>query len=195
MDIQAPYNMERFFWLIFDQNTDFVKSVMESFEGKQRGYHFDPLIHVKTRFQSIIPKCYMTSDENILATIKYFYHNYDYVCCPHSACALYAGYEYFTLQHGKLSEDVPVICIATAHPSKFSEIVMQACSSVIEPEDLSNFKKQWLTHKALPQDTDKEYFHVLPNGPQWEQDWEDILKKDIQKVNQNYANDSTKSKL
>jgi threonine synthase len=58
-------------------------------------------------------------NEQTLATIRAFHNEAGYVLDPHTATGVKAGKD---LSGG----EYPVICLATAHPAKFSEAVNQA---------------------------------------------------------------------
>ena len=58
-------------------------------------------------------------DEEILATIRDVYEKEDYLVDPHTAVGIAVARRF-------RDATVPLLCLATAHPAKFSEAMQQA---------------------------------------------------------------------
>lgn len=108
MDIQVASNFERFLYYALGGDGDRVRKVMEDF--KSTGIF-------KVDDQSIIKSMSSSrmADEEIRDTIEDVYQKYGYVCDPHTACAF-----------KELDEFEHCVILATAHPAKFPETVLEA---------------------------------------------------------------------
>ncbi|PIE64951.1 MAG: threonine synthase [Desulfobacterales bacterium] len=114
MDIQAASNFERYLYYLFDSEPARVKAAMEAFkkEGKIELGNF--LDHIKRDFVAR-----SVSEKEVIETISSFQQEHDYTLDPHTAVGVKAALE-------KRKTGVPIICLATAHPAKFGEIVEKA---------------------------------------------------------------------
>ena len=121
IDIVVPYNFWRF--LFFSTNFDSAKisATMKTFQDKGE-VQLDPETYesVGNGFKSIA-----ISDEATLSTIKETFEKYNYLLDPHGAVAVAAA----KILHQDLDNDVPVVCLATAHPAKFPAITRKALGS------------------------------------------------------------------
>lgn len=118
IDIVVPYNFWRF--LFFNTNFDSAKisAMMKIFQDKGE-VQLDPETYerVCNGFKSLA-----ISDEETLSTIKETFEKYGYLLDPHGAVAVTAAKK----MHPDLDSDVPVVCLATAHPAKFPAITRKA---------------------------------------------------------------------
>lgn len=106
MDIQVASNFERFLYYAEDCNPEKVREIISTF--KQTGkYVFDT-------FKSDGITSSRTDDEEIGAIIKRVHEQYGYVADPHTACG-FAG-----------EFDGPQIILATAHPAKFPDTIVDS---------------------------------------------------------------------
>ncbi len=116
IDILIPYNFWRYLYFCVDKdgvkiktwmeefkNTGVVKFDAETFESYSKGY-----------------LSYSASDDQTLAVIKEIYDAEEYLLDPHGAVALVAA-DNLRDQLG----DGKIICLATAHPSKFPESIQR----------------------------------------------------------------------
>ncbi|MBT3191822.1 MAG: threonine synthase [Verrucomicrobia bacterium] len=114
MDIQVASNFERYLYYHLNEDCSGVCAHMEAFakgDGIRvplRGGQVDPLFAAGTG---------TTADT--LAAIKSCYADEGYLLDPHTA----VGY-HVAQQH--LNADEPMVCLATAHPAKFSDAITQA---------------------------------------------------------------------
>ncbi len=65
------------------------------------------------------------TEEEIEQTIKYFHETHDYLLDPHTAIGVFAAKKY-------QQNNIPMICLATAHPAKFGDTVKKATGT--EPD-------------------------------------------------------------
>jgi threonine synthase len=115
MDIQVASNFERYLYCLYDSDPERTRKDFEQFSqnGKLR---FDE------SFLRIIQQDFSSksvSEEETLSTIRKFYEDHDYLLDPHTAVGVNAAQECS-------SSDIPVICLATAHPAKFGAAVTKA---------------------------------------------------------------------
>jgi threonine synthase len=112
MDISISSNFERYLYYLTDEDADQLSSWMRIFESTgdiSVGYN---LLHrAQQDFSSST-----SSEQAILEAIKSIWNKESYLLCPHSAIAV----------HTAISMDLVkshTICLATAHPAKFENVV------------------------------------------------------------------------
>lgn len=120
MDIQSASNFERYLYYLLDSEPERTRDLMLEFsrEGKIDLSSYDD--QVRRDFASLA-----VSEEDVTATIKQFYKDHNYILDPHTAIGVKAA------QHHR-KKGVPMVCLATAHPAKFGDAVLNAIGR--EPE-------------------------------------------------------------
>ncbi len=131
MDIQVSSNFERFLFELLDRDVDKLNFLMNSFEKndyyKLENYH---LKQASKYFES-----FSVSDTEILETIKYIHNENSYIIDPHTAVGIKS---IFLAKERKRLDDLPVISLACAHPSKFPNTIYKTLSFYPEiPKRLS----------------------------------------------------------
>ena len=124
MDIQIASNFERYLYYLLDCNGEKVVQAMDNF--KQNGkldFTESQKIQLKLDFSSA-----SIDDNETLATIRNFYKKSGYVLDPHTAIGIAVGKQLGDTEH-------PLVCLATAHPAKFGEVVKKTTGP---PEALAN---------------------------------------------------------
>ena len=115
MDIQIASNFERYLFHLFAENPERVKQAFA--ELKEHGRISctpDEMAQVRKDF------CSASVDQAAtLQTIRDFYAENDYLLDPHTAVGVKAALDL-------LPSDSARVCLATAHPAKFSETVEQS---------------------------------------------------------------------
>lgn len=114
MDIQAASNFERYLFYLLDKEPERTKVAMAEFTTTGRLNLTD--FHDQIR-RDFVAKS--VSEEEVLQTIADFYKEHDYILDPHTAVGVSAA-------HANLKKNVPMVCLATAHPAKFAEAVEKA---------------------------------------------------------------------
>ena len=129
MDIQVASNFERYLYYLYDESSEKIISIMDGLNRDKR-ILFDEVILEKARsdFSS-----YSTNNEDSLSMIDSFYKKYGYILDPHTACGVNSTY------HADDLSNYPTVCMATAHPSKFSNTVQSACGE--EPDTPYHIKQ------------------------------------------------------
>lgn len=115
MDIQIASNFERYLYYLLDEDSESLRGLMESF-AVSNSLQFDEQLQSKVRqdFTSLT-----VDKQTTLEQINSFYTSTQYILDPHTAVGVKAGIEHS-------DPDIPLVCLATAHPSKFGEAVFQA---------------------------------------------------------------------
>ncbi len=111
MDIQVASNFERYLYCMADGKAQTVKAWMDTFRktgALTPGVPNDPIMAAG--------RC---DTARTLATIKKYYEQYGYLLDPHTAVGVNVAESY-------LEDYKPMICLATAHPAKFSEAILRA---------------------------------------------------------------------
>jgi threonine synthase len=112
MDIQIASNFERYLFHLFADNPARVKEAFA--ELKERGRiscSSDEMAQVRKDFSSV-----SVNQDATLQEIRDFYAETGYLLDPHTAVGVKAALDL-------LSPDSARVCLATAHPAKFSETV------------------------------------------------------------------------
>jgi threonine synthase len=110
MDIQVASNFERYLFHRLGNDPARVRSAMRDFaaQGALTVDGQDPL------FRAGVGR---TADT--LATIRRYHADYGYLLDPHTAVGVHVAEQ-------ALDADVPMICLATAHPAKFPDAIREA---------------------------------------------------------------------
>jgi len=123
IDIVIPYNFWRFLYFNCDCDPTAVRNYMSEFE--QTGTITFPTDLWKRMRRGFIS--YSISDQDTLSIISHISTGPDsYLLDPHGAVAVAAALNY--LKETTSSEKV--VCLATAHPAKFPDIIEQALGSI-----------------------------------------------------------------
>ena len=118
MDIQVASNFERYLYYRLGADPVVLSRVMKQFES-------DKKITVPPLANGKIDNLICAGSGNTaqtLATIQEFQTRYGYLLDPHTAVGVHVAKPYVT-------PDSPMICLATAHPAKFSQAIQDATGS------------------------------------------------------------------
>ena len=145
MDIQIASNFERYLFHLFAENPDRVKGAFA--ELKEHGR-----ISCSPSEMALVRKDFCSASINqtdTLQTIRDFYGETGYLLDPHTAVGVKAALDL-------LPHDSARICLATAHPAKFSETVEQALGfDVPAPESVKKLYGQPTRCEIMDADIDK----------------------------------------
>ncbi len=126
IDISIPINFWRHLYFAIGQDSSKIKRWMDELEAKGR-VEFDKTTHRK------FSRGFLTasiSDELTLETIREIYEADGYLLDPHAAVAVAAAEKVKT----ELAEGSKILCLATAHPSKFPAVIKKALKQSNLPE-------------------------------------------------------------
>ncbi len=120
MDIQVASNFERYLYYRLAENPEAVRTLMEEFAktGSVKIPGEDPVFVAGTMDR-----------EGTLSAIGRYYRQFGYLLDPHTAVGA-------SVAEGHLRENVPTICLATAHPAKFPDAIRQAVGEDIAKHPL-----------------------------------------------------------
>jgi len=116
IDILIPYNFLRYMY-IAGIETKQIKSIIDDF-NENGNIQFDETIYkiISDGFKSN-----SASDEETLNIIKEIYLSENYLLDPHGAVSLIAADS-----HKETLGNLKLLCLATAHPAKFPEVIKQS---------------------------------------------------------------------
>jgi len=115
MDIQVASNFERYLYYRLGANHEALRQVMRQFDVEKK-ISVPPLANGK--IDDLI--CAGSGNTaQTLATIKEYQSRFGYLLDPHTAVGVHVAKPYVTA-------DSPMICLATAHPAKFSQAIQDA---------------------------------------------------------------------
>ncbi len=114
MDIQVASNFERYLYFEFDKNTEKVKEFMTSFIDTGRAEANFNTLNFDSAFSSG-----SATDEETIRMIAKMKDEEDYLMDPHTAVGVHVGLRL-------RNEDMPLVCMATAHPAKFDAAMHEA---------------------------------------------------------------------
>jgi threonine synthase len=115
MDIQVASNFERYLYYRLGSDPAKVREAMAQFES--RGKLVVPPL-ANGRIDDLIVAGSGNTAQT-LATIREFHETYGYLLDPHSAVGIHVARPH-------LEPDAPMICLATAHPAKFAQAILDA---------------------------------------------------------------------
>lgn len=111
MDIQVSSNFERYLYYQFGQDAKKVSEFMDSFLKKGTATVNFNTLNFDDAFST---GC--VSDEETLATIVECFESTGYLMDPHTAVGVHVA-------QGQRDESLPLVCMATAHPAKFDDVI------------------------------------------------------------------------
>jgi threonine synthase len=141
MDIQVPSNFERYLFELWGRDGEGVAEAMRLL-GSDGILVLDEGAHESLR-QRFVGHWY--DQDQIEAAIAAFHDIYGELIDPHSAIGWMAGQEEIS--------DRPMVSVATAHPSKFSDAVLRATG--VEPSlptDLADLASRRERIRTIPAD-------------------------------------------
>jgi threonine synthase len=150
MDIQIASNFERLIFDVCSCNSNKTLQLMNDLnERGEFNLEKEELKKIKESFCSE-----SLSDEETKSVIKEVYKNQKMLIDPHTAVAIGVV--------NKISLEGNTVILATAHPSKFSDVVMEETGIKPElPENLKNILDKKEKYEKLPKDLKKIQNYIL----------------------------------
>jgi threonine synthase len=146
MDIQIASNFERYLYYLFNEDSNKINELMKELKDKRK-ITFDSEIISKVKEEI---STYSTSNEETVETISKFFNDFSYILDPHTACGVNA-----TL-NDDFFENEEFICLATAHPAKFGDVVIKAINMEIEyPESIKELFNKTKRMYKMPNSTEE----------------------------------------
>jgi len=119
MDIMVSSNFERLLFDLYDRDGAAIQGLMDDFKSGKMPLSEAALSKASKMFSS-----YRLDDEGMLKVIADVYERSEYLLDPHTAIGVAAA------RSERRRHDIPMVCLATAHPAKFPDAVEKAVSSV-----------------------------------------------------------------
>lgn len=115
MDIMVSSNFERMLFDLYGRDGRAIKQLMEDFKSGTMTLKEDALASARELFTS-----YRLDDQETIDVIRDVFENTEYLLDPHTAIGVQAA------RKTRRRQDVPMVCLSTAHPAKFPEAVRKA---------------------------------------------------------------------
>ncbi len=145
MDIQVASNFERYLYYLFNKDTGRVSAAFNQLKLEGKITFTDAeLQQVKSDFCSASVDRVAT-----LETIGRFRKETGYLLDPHTAVGIRAAEDF-------LKDGIPVVCLSTAHPAKFGDVVIEATSELVPtPESIKRLEGMPTRCELMPADAQK----------------------------------------
>lgn len=141
MDIQVASNFERYLFYRLGEDPEALMALMRQFAETgalrlplENGEIVDPLFAAGTG-----------SRQDTLEIIGRYHRDYAYTMDPHTAVGVHVAEQH-------LDDASPTICLATAHPAKFSEAIKEATGQEAHHEILDGLAHAPTRCEVLPND-------------------------------------------
>ncbi|WP_111640607.1 threonine synthase [Marinimicrobium alkaliphilum] len=115
MDIMVSSNFERMLFDLYDRDGDAIRQLMDDFKSGTMTLNNAALEKAQSLFSS-----HRVSDERTVEVIRDVFDHCEYLLDPHTAIGVEAA------RQTRRRKDVPMVCLATAHPAKFPDAVREA---------------------------------------------------------------------
>ena len=120
MDIQVASNFERYLYFKVGRNAEKLVALMNDFNEKGA-------LSVDLNENDTVDDLFVAGKGDTagtLAIIKRYKDEYGYVLDPHTAVGVLVGERFH-------SAEIPTICLATAHPAKFTQAIIDATGEAV----------------------------------------------------------------
>jgi len=143
MDIQVSSNFERFLYHLCGESTEQLTSWMDAFSETGKLQVSQELLDNAQQWFS----AGRVTEEETLETIRTVYEEDGYLLDPHSAIGVCAA--------TKENPQTPVICLACAHPAKFSDAIEQAIGEAPPlPKELNDLQFLDTAYQLMSSETE-----------------------------------------
>ncbi|WP_339899430.1 threonine synthase [uncultured Gilvimarinus sp.] len=153
MDIMVSSNFERMLFDLYDRDGSKIAQLMEDFKSGAMHLDENALSRARELFAS-----HRVDDERMLEVIREVFENTEYLLDPHTAIGVEAA------RATRRNQDVPMVCLATAHPAKFPEAVQKAgqTEDPALPHHMADLFEREERYEVLPNDA--ETVHKFMSG-------------------------------
>lgn len=143
MDIMVSSNFERLLFDLYGRDGNSIQQLMEDFKSGQMPLNDAALNQMRELFSS-----YRLADDEMIDVISDVYNSTEYLLDPHTAIGVQAA------RKMRRSQDVPMVCLATAHPAKFPEAVRKSgqTEDPALPHHMQDLFQREERFTVLPQD-------------------------------------------
>ena len=155
MDIQISSNLERFIFELFERDGEKVKNLFEKFRS-------DGNVKIDSEIEAKFSNSwagYSFDDEAVVRCISSEAESSGVILDPHSAIGVLAAYSHRDKQ---IDPEIPIVCLATAHPAKFPKAVERALGERPPlPDRLADLYERPEFFTQLPNDLEIVKDHVI----------------------------------
>ncbi len=143
MDIMVSSNFERMLFDLYDRDGDAIRTLLDSFKSGSMTLSETALGRARELFSS-----YRVDDDTTIDVIRQVFDRCEYLLDPHTAIGVEAA------RKTRRSQDIPMVCLATAHPAKFPEAVRKAgqVSDPALPHHMADLFEREERYQVLPHD-------------------------------------------
>lgn len=154
MDIMVSSNFERMLFDLYDRDGNAIRQLMDDFKSGSMTLKESALSRARELFTS-----YGVSDSVTVDVIREVFENDGYLLDPHTAIGVEAA------RKTRRRNDIPMICLATAHPAKFPEAVRKAGQhqDPVLPPHMKDLFQREERYTVLPQELKKVQEFIKAN--------------------------------
>lgn len=148
MDIQVASNFERYLFYKVGEDAEKLVGLMNDFKEKSS-------LKIDLDEDGVVDDLFVAGrgdTASTLATIKRYKEDHGYVLDPHTAVGVYVAEQH-------KSAVVPTICLATAHPAKFTQAIVDATGEAVHHPTLDALENAETRCDSIDSDVDavKQY--------------------------------------
>lgn len=155
MDIMVSSNFERMLFDLYERDGSAISEMMANFkETGELKLNTPALERAREIFSS-----YRLDDDAMLSIIRQEYENTGYLLDPHSAIGVAAA------RANMGSSDVPMVCLATAHPAKFPDAVKKSGypNDPALPHHMADLFEREEKYEVIEKDIDSVQSYICEN--------------------------------
>ena len=154
MDIMISSNFERLLFDLYQGDGAEIKRLMAEAKAGAMKIDEQALRQARKLFSS-----YRCDDKGMVEMIRSTLEDCDYLLDPHTPIGLAAA------RHCRVNEATPMVTLATAHPAKFPEAVMQAghTSEPALPSHMADLFEREERYSVLANDSDAVHGFMAEN--------------------------------
>lgn len=154
MDIMVSSNFERMLFDLYDRDGDAILQLMNNFKSGEMTLSETALTRARELFTS-----YRVDDDTTISVISKVFDHCEYLLDPHTAIGVEAA------RQTRRRQDIPMVCLATAHPAKFPEAVCKAGQAADPelPHHMADLFEREERYTVLPQDLAKVQQFIAEN--------------------------------
>lgn len=143
MDIMVSSNFERMLFDLYDRDGNAINELMSEFKATGNLKLSDAAL---SRAQELFSS-HRLDDDQVLQVIKDTFENTEYLLDPHTAIGVEAA------RKTRRNSEVPMVCLATAHPAKFPEAIQKAgCQDPALPHHMQDLFEREERYEVLDND-------------------------------------------
>lgn len=152
MDIMVSSNFERLLFDVYQQDSAAIRQLMDDFSAGAMTIEASAYQRMVDVFSSD-----RLDDEQTLSVISEVYQTCEYLLDPHTAIGLQAA------RNKRRDHDVPMVCLATAHPAKFPESIERSgvATQAALPLHMQGLFEREERYAVLPNDLSQLHAFVV----------------------------------